>query len=219
MQNWSTFIQLDLNDSFLFDQEARPLNPTTLSLEAADLTGLDFLMAVGFFPLEVEGAFLEVFALDDDFDTWTARLEDFAGVDASLPFLVTLFFEFGVDSSLAFLVILFFWFEILTDLTFVRFCSVIRDLAMSLRTLSTVSDSKLSFFLKASSIRVANVRSLLATKLVTFPVKDKDKLSFENLIRYFWPPPSKLINHHVLRISLFKTAVLMYIWREITTQM
>jgi len=63
------YIQLDFNDFFLSDQEVRPLNPTTLCFEAIDLTELDFLLPVCFFP--TEDAFLEVLAPDDFFDLET----------------------------------------------------------------------------------------------------------------------------------------------------
>lgn len=46
-------------------------------------------------------------------------------------------------------------------------------LLLSLRTLSMVRDSKLSFFLMASSTRFARARSFLVIKLVTFPEKCK----------------------------------------------
>jgi hypothetical protein len=50
----------------------RPLNPTTLSLEAAEFSELDLLLAVvRFFPLE--GAFLEVLAPDDFTDFWPLK--------------------------------------------------------------------------------------------------------------------------------------------------
>lgn len=72
-----------------------------------------------------------------------------------------------IDSTL----VLFFCFETFTKLAFFAFCSLILALATSLRRLSAVRASRLSFFLMASSIRVAKSRSFLATKLVTFPVE------------------------------------------------
>lgn len=54
--------QLDTDDSFLLDQEVRPLKPTTLNFELVDLTAVDLLFSDGLFP--VEKAFLELFVLE-----------------------------------------------------------------------------------------------------------------------------------------------------------
>lgn len=164
--------QLGLNDAFLSEYEALPLNPTTLSFEAPD------------FPAPIfppEDAFLELLAGEDfllpvkvftGFDILTAALEDFAGVDAFPDFVTEDFLpEVWDDFSNAALV-LFFWRDTFINLAAVfPFCSVILVLATSLRILSLVRASKLSFFLSASSIRSANNTSFLATRLVTFPEK------------------------------------------------
>lgn len=90
-----------------------------------------------------------------------------AGDDAfpDSPFEWTLE-DFGADvDDLALLLSL----ETLTNFAILVLCSVIRSRAMSLRTLSAVRHSKLSFFRIASSMRVAKISSFLVTRLVTFP--------------------------------------------------
>lgn len=156
--------QLDTDDSFLLDQEVRPLKPTTLNFELVDLTAVDLLFSDGLFP--VEKAFLELFVLEGftaftDFDAWT-----------------DVFACFVPDGLL-----LDFWFETLVNFGLLTFCGVMRERATSLRTLSTLRDSKLSFFFIASSIRVANIRFFLATKLVTFPVI-KELMIFKSTWEY-----------------------------------
>ena len=154
------------SDCFLFDEEFRPLNPTTLSLEFVDLVALALLI-VCLFP---EEAFLMLLALEDftEFETLIPFFRDFPEVDPFPDFkLDPLLPELARPSEL------FLTFETLTNFLSFPLCSVIWVLAISLRTLSLLIASKLSFFLIASSILVAKIKSFLVTKLVTFPATEK----------------------------------------------
>lgn len=83
--------------------------------------------------------------------------------------------DFGADvADLALLPV-----EALISFAFFVLCSVIRSRAMSLRTLSAVRDSKLSFFWIASSMRVAKISSFFPTRLVTFPTTNVQTIQLE----------------------------------------
>lgn len=146
--------------------------------------GLEFLMEKGFdgccwllvalalllvflFP---EEAFLELLALEDftGFETLIPLFVDFTDCDPFPDFVPGPLFPELVRPTELFLV-----FETLTKFLFLSLFSVIWFLTTSFRTLSLLISSKLSFFLNASSILVANIKSFLATKLVTFPAAER----------------------------------------------
>lgn len=191
----------------LFDDEFRPLNPTTLSLEFVDLVALVFFLVC----LPSEEPLLELFPLEDltGFDTLIPLFVDFAGrdplpdftpdpafperarspdFDTLIPFFTDLA---GGDPlpdcipalefpELAWPPDLSLTFETLTKFLFFPLSSVIWVRVMSFRTLSLVIASKLSFFLIASSILAAKFKSFLATKLVTFPATEKSDFILPN---------------------------------------
>ena len=195
--------------SFLFDQELRPLNPTTFNFEPFAFTALDCLLTDGFFALEngffaledgffalengffaLEEGFLELLGPDSftDLDTLIPGFADLVGANVFLVFDPWAGDDFSESAFILLLCLATF-----INFSFFPFCSVILDLALSLRTLFTERDSRLSFFLIASSIRVARTKSFLATKLVTFPVKKGRKLciltsldKYEQISVKFW---------------------------------
>ncbi|KAL3619791.1 hypothetical protein CASFOL_034703 [Castilleja foliolosa] len=169
----------------------RPLNPTTFSF---DLTTVEFLFPEPLFPLE-DDVPLELLAPDDlavlkTLTTFFLPLKFGAALPPGLATEVllsatgfprprpseVLLATTGLprprpsDDFADVALPLFFKLENLTVFSFLSFCLFMFDLARSLLILSTETDSKLSFFAMASSMRAANIESFLAIKLVTFPI-------------------------------------------------
>ena len=155
--------------------ELRPLNPTTLSLVPSLFRTSPFAFRPSGFALlfETFTLFLAGFttlalrgAADFVAFGWIFGGERLRVDVVSLGVLDDL-----LDSTTP---LLPFWFttlralEVLTDLEVLPLVLALCGL-VALLTLLVVRASKLSFFLMASSIRVAKATSFLATRLVTFP--------------------------------------------------